>query len=266
MFSQTRMTAGLGVACALLIAAVAVGSLLGQPAPVAAARAEPGADQALQQAVPTPGPGGPGGRRGAPNREQLEQRRQQMLQQREQFRNRVAANLGVEPAKLLEAFKQARIDTVNQMVQEGRLSQEQGNRLIERINQSQDLGFGPPGPGPRPRMTRPGPGPRQGARPNVRVAQIPPMGLAPRVIGIPPDELRAQLRSGKSLAEVAQERGMSREELESKMLATHQADIDAAVARGAMTAEQRQRMAERFAANLDRMLDAKPGQHHAPGS
>jgi AraC-like DNA-binding protein len=254
MFSRTRITAGLGLGCALVVAAVAVGGFLGQPTPVVAAKAEPGAGQASRQAVPTPGPSGPGGRRTGPTREQMQQRH-------EQFMNRVAANLGVEPARLREAFKQSRIDTVNQMVQEGRLSREQADRLIQRINQSQDFGVGPP-PGPRPRIARPGAGPR----PNVQVAQIPPMGLAPRVIGIPPDELRAQLRTGKSLGEIAQERGISREELESKMLAAHQAEVDAAIARGGLTAEQAKHVTDRFAANLDRMLDAKPGQRRAPSS
>jgi AraC-like DNA-binding protein len=231
MLTRTRIGAGIA-AGALLIVAAASGGLLPTPGPVEAARPGSTIQEQIGQ-VPPPKPSRPGRPEGAPDPAQRRQRH-------EEFRNRVAANLGVSPERLTQAFRQARIDMINQAVQEGRLSREQADRIIQRINSGQ-------GPG------RPG-------GPGVGVGRGAAVEAAAQAVGMTREQLGAELRSGKSLAEVAQARNVSREELKSRILAGLKARLDAAVARGGLTAERAQQIADRMAAQLDRLIDFKPGQ------
>ena len=62
--------------------------------------------------------------------------------------NDAAQNLGVEPAKLSAAIKQALADRVDAAVKAGRLTKEQGVELKARIASDDFPLFGPPGGGP----------------------------------------------------------------------------------------------------------------------
>ena len=84
------------------------------------------------------------------------------------------------------------------------------------------------------------------------------------ILGMTPQELRTEFQAGKSLAQIAEAKGVSRETLKAKLLEPRQARLDAAVAAGRMTAEQAQQAAARMSANVDRMLDATPGQRRQP--
>ncbi|MCR4404149.1 MAG: YckD family protein [Candidatus Acetothermia bacterium] len=55
------------------------------------------------------------------------------------FLSRVAANLGVSEAKLLEAITQARLQMIDEAVAQGFITQEQAERLKQRISASQAL-------------------------------------------------------------------------------------------------------------------------------
>ena len=55
---------------------------------------------------------------------------------------RVAANLGITPERLAEAFNQARKDRVQELVQQGKITQEQADRMIARIGQGPKSGKG----------------------------------------------------------------------------------------------------------------------------
>jgi hypothetical protein len=89
--------------------------------------------------------------------------------------------------------------------------------------------------------------------------------LAASVLGLSPEELRSQVQAGKSLAQIAQDKGISRDDLKSRLIAVQKARLDQAVANGRLTSEQAQQVAARFAANLDRMIDFTPGQRGGPG-
>ena len=83
-------------------------------------------------------------------------------------------------------------------------------------------------------------------------------------VTVTPEQIRTEIQAGKSLAQIAQEKGVSRDALKAKILETQKARLDAAVAAGRMTAEQAQQAAARMSANIDRMLDATPGQRRGP--
>ena len=125
---------------------------------------------------------------------------------------------------------------------------QQGNRpgMGQRGQQGNQPGMGQRGPG--------GPGGMMQGGPQV-VADI---------LGITPQELRTEMQAGKTLAQVAEAKGISRDTLKAKLLEAHKTRIDAAVAAGKLTSEQAQQMIERATANIDQMLDRTPGQRPGP--
>ncbi len=147
MFTRTRIAAA-SAGAGLLLAGYVGGSTLGQPLAFGQSAANaPSVSQVVP--APSPGPHNPN-RQKDPSRAGHRKRGggdpQQRQQMREQFRNTLAQKLGVSPERLTQAFRETRIDMINAAVRAGRLTQEQADRIIQRINSGQQ-----PGPrGPRP--------------------------------------------------------------------------------------------------------------------
>jgi polyhydroxyalkanoate synthesis regulator phasin len=191
------------------------------------------------------------------------------MQQREQMRdaylNALAGRLGLSVDQLKAAMQQSRIDLINQAVADGKLTQEQADRRIQAIQSGQHPGGMRPGAGnQRPGMGQHGPGQGQRGPGGPGGMRFGAGQEVATILGMTPQELRTELRSGKSLAQVGEAKGISRDTLKAKLLEAHQARLDAAVAAGKLTAEQAQKMTERAAANIDRMLDRTPGQRRGP--
>lgn len=74
-------------------------------------------------------------------------------------------------------------------------------------------------------------------------------------LGLTPAELRAQLRTGKSLAQIAVARGKTVSGLEDAIYADVQAHLDQAVANGRLTAAQETTLLARLKAHLDDIVD-----------
>jgi len=206
---------------------------------------------------------------------------QQRQQMHDAYMNALAGRLGLSVDQLKAAMQQSHIDLINQAVTEGKLTQEQADRRIQAIQSGQFPGpMGPGGPGMRGQGQGQGPGmrgqgPRQGQGQGPGQGQRGPgMPGGPRqggggqevaaILGMTQQELRTEMQSGKSLAQVAEAKGVSRDTLKAKLLELHKTRIDAAVAAGKLTAEQAQQMTERATANIDRMLDMTPGQRRGP--
>lgn len=272
------VTAGASLA---IIAAVA-GAGFALPSDAAWAATSPAAVTQLQQdAAPTPAPkpGRNGEQRQRGPQAGNHQQREQMHQA---FQSALAGRLGVTTDQLQEAHKLARIDLINQALAEGKIDQAQADRMIQSVQN----GRGPnqPGmgqPGQRPGMGQRGQG-QQGNQPGMGqrgqnhqgprnggpggpagMAQGGPQAVA-AILGITPQELRTEMQAGKTLAQVAEAKGISRDTLKAKLLEAHKTRIDAAVAAGKLTAEQAQTMTERATANIDQMLDRTPGQRPGP--
>jgi hypothetical protein len=240
--NRKKAIAATGASLAL-VAAMAGASLSTASASAWDAWTAAGIEQIQQtppEPKPKPGRGGQGERPRGGNMQQA-------------YLNALAARLGLTTEQLEAAMKQARIDLINQAVAEGRLDQERANRMIQAIQSGQ----GPGGPG----MGQPGQRPGQGQR--GPAAPGPGQAVAD-LLGMTPQQLRTELQSGKSLAQIAEEKGVSRDTLKAKILETQKARLDAAVAAGRMTAEQAEQAAARMSANVDRMLDATPGQRRQP--
>jgi polyhydroxyalkanoate synthesis regulator phasin len=251
--SNKRTLAAAGASLAL-VATMVGASLTTATASAWAASVTPSMDVVRQtdpqpspSPMPRPNRGGQGERRPGMNMQQREAMHQAYL-------NALAGRLGISVDQLQAAMKQS---LINQAVSEGKLTQEQASRMIQAI---QD-GKGPGHPGMGQRGQRPGPrgqGQGQGQRgpggPQV-VADL---------LGMTPEQLRTELQSGKSLAQVAEANGVSRDTLKAKMLDAQKARLDAAVAAGRITAEQAQQRMSQMSANIDKMLDATPGQRRGP--
>ena len=129
-----------------------------------------------------------------------------------------AKQLGISSDKLSNALKTALDDRVDAAVAAGRLTKAEGDALKQRI-QSSDFplfggfhhGFG-----------------HFGAR----------LDAAASYLGLTPAALRTQLESGKSLAQVARDRGKSVDGLVDALVADARQKLDEAVAAGRLTKAQ----------------------------
>lgn len=144
---------------------------------------------------------------------------------------KLAANLGISADQL----KAANITTLNQLVDQavadGKLTAEQATQAKARIAESGGLHFGGPGfGGPKGEHGPGGPGAHGPRAEGMRGGPGELMGSVASAIGIDQQTLMQELRSGKTLAQVAQDHGKSREDLKAAL-------------------------GEKFGPMLDRMLD-----------
>jgi polyhydroxyalkanoate synthesis regulator phasin len=155
-----------------------------------------------------------------------------------------ASQLGVEPAELSDALKQALKNRVDEAVDDGRLTQEQADELKERIDADDyPLLFGRGGHG----------GPRGfgGFGGFGRHAHFGVLATAASFLGMTEAELREELEN-KTLAEIAKEQGKTPAGLVQQLVATHTKRIDQAVADGSITEEQ----ATELKADLEERVEA----------
>jgi hypothetical protein len=140
-----------------------------------------------------------------------------------------AQQLGVQPSELSAALKKALSNRVDQAVKDGRLTKAEGDALKARINSGDFPLFGVPrGPGFR----HGGPGPFG------LFGHDEGLSTAADYLGITAAQLRAQLNSGKTLAQVAKDRNKSVDGLIDKLVASKKERIEAAVKAGRLTRAQ----------------------------
>ena len=86
---------------------------------------------------------------------------------------------------------------------------------------------------------------------------------AAEAIGISPRELAAELREGRSIAEVASAEGVELVTVTDALTAKATAAIDAAVANGRIDEEQAARLMDRLPTAIDRFVNFHKGDRHA---
>jgi hypothetical protein len=74
-------------------------------------------------------------------------------------------------------------------------------------------------------------------------------------LGLTPDELRAQIDSGKTLAQVAADQGKSVDGLKAAIIAGAKTELDRAVAAGKITAAQEQKMLDDLKSHIDDLVN-----------
>ena len=163
------------------------------------------------------------------------------------FISKLAGKLGVSEDELTTAIKDTRIEMIDEAVADGRLTQEQADRLKEKINESDYglFGFG--------RGFGVGPGLCHRAAGHV-------LDTAAEVLDMPKDDLAQQLKDGKSLAEVAEVQGMSVEDFKAALLDKEKAKLDTLVSEDKLTQTQADKIYEKFQENIDTIVNAVPGE------
>ena len=140
----------------------------------------------------------------------------------------VAARLGIAPEKLRQAFKDAITARVDAAVTAGKLTPEQGAKLKERLANANGLGLRLRG-----RLAMKHPALVRGIR-----ARAHRLGPVTKYLGITPQELRSELRAGKSLAQIATAHGKTVDGVVDAVVAPAKARLDRAVANGHLTRQR----------------------------
>jgi hypothetical protein len=170
--------------------------------------------------------------------------------ERKAFLDDAAQRLDVSPEQLTNALKEAAIARVDAAVKAGRLTEERGNEIRERIRQGDGVPFlgGPGGPGHHHRHGPP-----------------PGMTAAAEYLGLPAAELREQLVDGKSLADVAGDRDKSVDGLKEAMEKAIRADIEQAVEDEKLTRERADRILEDLESRIDEKVEREGGPRGSRG-
>lgn len=152
---------------------------------------------------------------------------------RQFFVSRLAANLGIDVTKLEQAFKQSALETVDQAVSQGVISQERADQIKKNIEEGNWNGPG---------LFL---GPRFGGEHGGRMPFGGPASIA-SILGMSPSDLANELRSGKTLADIAQEKGMTLDQLKEKLVAQEKQTLDQKVAQGQMTQDAENKILSRL--------------------
>lgn len=198
--------AGAGLGAALIAGAVvAVTALAASPSPSAkpSASPSPGSKQAAAQAAC------------------------------DAYIGHLAKDLGKSTDQVKKALADARGQTIDDLVKQGKLTQAQGDQLKSKLAGGQDVcagalaGLGGRGPG--------GPGGPGGALGKLRTASIDEIA---KTLGISSSELQTDFKNGQTLEQIAAAKGMDESAFRTKLVANVKADLDPMVASGKLTQAQ----------------------------
>jgi polyhydroxyalkanoate synthesis regulator phasin len=150
------------------------------------------------------------------------------------FVQKLAGILHLSQGQTQDDLKQAELQTVDQLVKDGKLTQAQANQIKQRIQSGKGPLVGIPGArGPV----------NQGLASSLRTAEL---NAAAGALGMSPSDLQTQLRSGKSLAELEQSKGVSDSTVRSAMHDAAKKVLDQAVKDGQVTQSQEDAILQRI--------------------
>ena len=155
--------------------------------------------------------------------------------------NDAAKQLGVDPTKLSDALKQALENRLDAAVAAGTMTKEQADRFKARIASDEFPLFGGPGFGRR------GGSHSRGAH----------LSAAATYLGVTQEALRTSLAGGKTLADLAKEKGKSADALVDALVADETKELDATVTAGRLTAVQRDALIANARQRFQDLVDGK---------
>jgi hypothetical protein len=173
--------------------------------------------------------------------------------ERQAFLNDVAGRLHVSPQHLRDAMKGALSDRLAAAVRSGRLTQAQADEIKRRTDAHGGPPLGGPGPG-RPFFG--GPPPFLGGPPPGPI--FTGLDAAAKYLGLSDLQLRQQLRSGKSLAQIAGARNKPVDGLESAIEAGVKQRLDLAVENKRLTQSEEDRILSDLHARLGQIVRRTP--------
>jgi ribosomal protein S20 len=162
----------------------------------------------------------------------------------------VAQEQGVDAQTVIDAMVADATAHIDEAVQEGDLTADQANerkanlqeRITSLVNEGKPKGGGPRGKGPK-------------------------LEAAAEALGVSTDELREQLRDGKTIAQVAEDRDVDKQEVIDAMVADAREHLDQAVQDGKLTAEQANERKANLEERITTLVDEGPqkGRDGGPG-
>jgi hypothetical protein len=158
--------------------------------------------------------------------------------------NDTAQRLGITPAKLSDALRQALLDRVDAAVAAGRITKAQGDALKQRINSNQFPLVG------------------GGHRDFGHFGFFGKLDAAASYLDLTEAQLHSELESGKTLAQIAKDHGKSAGGLVNALTDAAKQKLDAAVKAGRLTQAQADQMLSDLHA---RITDLVNGKLPAPG-
>jgi hypothetical protein len=175
------------------------------------------------------------------------------------FLDDVAKRLNVTRDKLDEAIKGAASDRIDAAVAAGKLTKEQGDAAKKRLESASGLpllglGLGA-GRGPHPGGPR---GPGGPGRPGFGFGPGMSLSAAAKFLGLSDADLRTQLRDGKSLADIAKDKGKTTADLKAAMKTAITSELDQAVKDKKLTADQRTKILADIDTRLDDLINNTP--------
>lgn len=155
----------------------------------------------------------------------------------------VAAKLGVSPEQLRTAFRAVLAARVDAALAAGRLTPEQAARLKERIANAKGLGLG----------VKRGFAKKQQALVKRIGVTAKRLGAAATYLGLTREQVRAELKAGKSLAQIAAAQGKT-DGLVGAMLAPVKERLAKAVAAKRLTRQRADEILERVTDRLEQRI------------
>jgi hypothetical protein len=160
--------------------------------------------------------------------------------------NDAAQQLGIDPSRLSNALKKALQNRVDAAVAAGRLTKEEGDALKARIASDEFPIF-------------------LGGGHRIGFGHGADLGAAASYLGLTEAELQTQLSAGKSLAQIAGDRGKSVEGLIQALVDAATKELEAAVAAGRLTEAQKQAILADLKARItERVNGTIPAFHGGP--
>jgi polyhydroxyalkanoate synthesis regulator phasin len=167
--------------------------------------------------------------------------------------NDAAKELGVSPSELSAALKSALEKRIDAAVAAGRLTQSQGDELKQRIESGDFPLFGVPGFGP-------------GHGGFEHHEMFEGLDAAATYLDVSEEELRTELESGKSLANVAKSKGKSVDGLVDALVADAKKHLDEEVSEGNLSQAQADQFLSRLEEGIRAMVNGeRPSIAPGPG-
>ena len=157
----------------------------------------------------------------------------------ETFQARFAQNLGITTDKLRDTRKQTALQLIGERLAAGTITAEQAQQAKDKVNSSTGA------------CERIG---QRAATVKAQVGKVELQAVA-KQLGITEKELVQEVRGGKSLAQVAQGHGVTREQLKATMHDAFKGELDRAVAATKLTQERATAALATFDANLNAIID-----------
>jgi predicted DNA-binding protein (UPF0251 family) len=172
-------------------------------------------------------------------------------QERQAIINDAAGQLGIEPQALSDALEQALKNRVDAAVRDGRLTEEQAAKLKARIEAGDAPLFGP---GPRLEFRH-----HRGHGPFHAKLEA-----AAEYLGMSRRALLEALEGGKTLAQVARDRGKTVDGLVDALMARAEQKLDRAVQEGRLTDAERDEMLSGLRERITDLVNGRFPSHAGP--